>query len=59
MTHEDDLFENLSKKKADDGDDGGGDGDGGAGRIVPEHPNRSLQTPRNNMSRKGNSHTLT
>ena len=35
-------------------DDGNGDGDGGDGRIFPEHPSPILLAPRANISRKGN-----
>ena len=47
MTEQDYLFENLSKKEAGDGDDGG---DGG--RIFREHPSPILQAPRDNISHK-------
>ena len=45
------MFENLSKKERD------GDGDGG--NIFPEHPSPILHAPRDNISRKGKSLTLT
>ena len=39
------------------GHNGAGDddnGDGGGGRIFPEHPSPILHAPRDNISRKGN-----
>ncbi len=50
MTKRDDFFREFISKKAGEDDDG----DGGGGRIFPEHPSPILHAPRDNISRKDN-----
>ena len=49
----------ASQIRVGDGGDSDGGGDGGDGRILPEHPSPILHAPRDIISRKGRSFTPT